>query len=832
MAENLLPPGAAPFSDILKQVIFESTDQILKKETGEKIANKIWSEQMGYKDNLNFFAARAIRWINLMKWATGTQDMTQFLDFFNVSDGNKAYVKIDMSPIMVGAQFVGTLVESMSKNEMYPCVTAVDDDSLEEKRERIEEALYRMQSVSDISQLQEATGMVLEDPTAFVPDNELMAKVYFELEDRLPKEIRFEQLLEKVLIDNQYERVLKRQNIYDYVLFNIGVTKVEREGKGKYCIRRCIKPNVFYNYFIGDTGKYELSYIGEAYSLKARDIREKYGAGAIKGGLSEKDIYDLVNLSQQNTTGVGFNYQWQETYNVYNYNCPWDDNSIYVIEFEINIGVAEYYVGKVDNYGKENITEKKSKPEPKSDKASVYKKTKNRWYRCVYAPYAKKILYWGLPDVIVLPYHDTACTLSSYSINIPFNNGQYVPGLFERGMEPLREYAIAKLKRKQLIAKLRPSGIRIDIESARNIDLGAGNTIPWEEVLRIFDQTGNELWSSRGVNPNDREHPALSNTAQDDAVQKIMALTEVMRSSITELRELWGVPVYRDGADVGDRTAARLAEGQNQSAFNVTDYIPNAESELMEETLYKVALLQWQDIVKEEPESKEDLINTKFRIDVKMKQSLYEKQLLEANITKWTSTIDGNGKPLLSPKDAFRLRNIKNYKLAELMLANIIEENERKTEEDKQRRAQETFQAQQQSAAQAKQMEAEMQREKLAAEQALEDTKSKNKKQEIVLDKGLDIIKAYVTQTSTGEDGKPKAPTIPDSVQNLLQAAFENAGITFFKNTMDTEDQIEAEEADKQAEQQEIMMQQQLAKLPPEQQQAVVAQMQGRQPMI
>lgn len=816
MAENQtgtngLGPNEPPFTDILKQLNFSSQDEILKKETGLKVADKIYSEQMGYKDNLNFFAARALRWINIMKWATGTQDMTQFLDFFNVSDGNKAYVKIDMTPIMVGPQFVATLVESMAKNEMYPCVSAVDDDSQKEKQEREWDALYRMHAVQDIDQMQQASGMTLEPPNAYVPDNELMARVYFELEDRLPKEIRFEKLLEGTLIRNQYDRVLKRQNLYDYVVFNMGATKIEKEGRGEYCIRRCIKTNMFYNCFMGETGKYELSYIGEAYNLKAKDIRMKFGLSAANPkGLTEKEIYELVKLSSQNGTGIGFNYQWQETYNLYNYNCPWDDYSIYVIDFEINVNLSDYYVGKVDNYGKENITEKKSKPDPKSDKASVYKKNKNRWYRGVYAPFAKKMLYWGLPDIIVLPYTDTRVSLSSYSINIPFNNGQYIPSLFERAMEPLKEYALAKLKRKQLIAKLRPSGIRIDVESARNIDLGTGNTIPWEEVVRIFDQTGNELWSSRGLNPNDREHPAISNTANDDAVQKILNLTEVMRSSLMEIRELLGVPIYRDGSDVGDRTAAKLAEGQNQSSFNVTDFIPNAENELMEETLHKVCLLQWQDIVTDEAEGDEDLINTRFKVDVRMKQTLYEKQLLEQNINKWSSTIDGNGKPLLSPKDVFRLRNIKNYKLAELMLANIVEENDRKAEADKSKREQVTFQAQQQSAMQAKQMEDKMQQDKLAMDKEMEEARSKNKKQEIALQGILELYKVVATPKSGGEGGVgiPKQPMIPLEIQQLAQMTFENVGLAFYQNTTNTEKDMQAKEQAEQEEQQAAMEQQ------------------------
>src|SRR6478752_7315838 len=105
--------------------------------------------------------------------------------------------------------------------------------------------------------------------------------------------------------------------------------------------------------------------------------------------------------------------------------------------------------------------------------------------RGIYAPYGDMMLYWGAPDLIIPQYTNTSKPLSSYTINIPNNDGEYVPSLFERGMEVLREYQITKLKRKQLIAKIKPSGIRIDVESARNLDIGNGDSISWEEVVLI-----------------------------------------------------------------------------------------------------------------------------------------------------------------------------------------------------------------------------------------------------------------------------------------------------------------------------------------------------------
>jgi hypothetical protein len=366
--------------------------------------------------------------------------------------------------------------------------------------------------------------------------------------------------------------------------------------------------------------------IGEFYNLKVKDYRTRFGRSKENpDGLTEEEIFQLAKLSSNKAKGV-FNYNWDYNWGLDTYNQfrPYDDCSILVFDCEVNFQEEEYYVSKKDAFGKENYQAKKNIPyqqrtkegkiieQPKPDNVEIIKKKKTTWMRGVYAPYGDKMLYWGKPDIIITPYTNVAKPLSSYTINIPNNDGEYVPSLFERIMEPLREYQISKLKRKQLIAKLKPSGIRIDVESARNLDLGNGDTIAWEEVMRIYDQTGNEVWSSKGIDPLQRESPPLSNTVRNDTINDIIGLTNVMLGIVGEIRQLIGVPMYRDGSDVGDRTAARLAEGQNQASYNVTDFILNANNQLWEETFYKLCLLNWNDIVKEEPESADDMINTRF----------------------------------------------------------------------------------------------------------------------------------------------------------------------------------------------------------------------------
>lgn len=767
------------FSDPLLNRFFLSPQERADRTNGQKIVKAFYAEQTSNDSSLNFFKLRNSRWIELQLWQKGSQKMSEFLDFMNVSDGNKSYVNIDLTPSRIASQFVGTLVESMSKNRTYPSVTAIDDGSLSEKERRLTEALFRMHEAPTVNMLQQQAGINLEPPGAYVPDDEISARAYMELEDRLPKEISFQKFLESIQNDIDFERVMNRQTIFDRVVLNAAFTKIERLAPGKYTVRKCIATNMVYNFFISPSGKLEITKIGEFWNIKVPVVRELFGKSPERpDGLTEKEIFDLARQSTNKNIG-SFNYMWNDNWalTTYNQQRPYDDCSVLVFDCEIDCPEAVYHVDKKDAYGRSNITEKKGTPymqvtkdgrlleQPKPDNVEVIKSKRNTWMRGVYAPYGDKMLYWGRPDLIITPYTDTAKPMSSYSVVISNNDGEYVPSLFERGMENLREYQITKLKRKQLIAKIKPSGIRIDVESARNLDLGNGDTIDWEEVVRIYDQTGNEIWSSRGLDPLQREAPPLSNTVRDESIEKVIGLTNVLLSIVGELRELWGVPVYRDGSDVGDRTAGKLADAQNQSASNVTDFVVNDNNQLWEETFYKLCLLHWNDVVKAGPETSDDLLNTRFRLKIRTRSTDYDKQLLEQDIQRFSQVPDAMGNPSVTLKDALMLRDIEDPKLAKWYLSATVAKNQRAAKTQKDQDVANNAKLQQQSNEQAAKNAQELQAQKTQDERAAQQAKTESE-EKLALINGIFLVASKIP---SGE--------LPVWLQPLAQATIKNVAM-------------------------------------------------------
>ena len=778
MADNTPTNGGSKLptaNDSLINRFFLSPQEKMKKENGKKIIQQFYRQQTASNDALNYFRGRNSRWIQLLMWAKGSQNMQEFIDYSNVSDGNKAWSNIDPTQQRIAPKFVGTLVESMAKTLNYTSVNAIDDYSMKEKEDRFFEALYRMHEVETINELQQQSGVQLEPVDAFIPDDEISARIHFEIEDKLPKEIRFEKMIARVKDCIAFDRIMNRKTLYDFITVNCGANKIEKLGSKEYMIRRCIPTNLVYNFFMNDRGEHEITMIGEFYNLKVKDFRAKFGKSESNPeGLTEKEIFELAKQSSFKNVGT-FNYMWSDNWALLTFNQtrPYDDCSILVLDAEINCGEDIYYVEKTDSYGRVDIQQKKSIPytqvkkdgtivnQEKPENVSINKRQKNTWMRGVYAPYGDKMLYWGAPDLIITPYTNVAKPLSSYSINIPNNDGDYVPSLFERAMEPLREYSITKLKRKQLIAQLRPSGYRIDIETARNIDLGNGDSIAWEEVVRIYNQTGIEIWSSRGVDPLRSEAPPISNTAADTAVQKIAELTNILIGIVQEIRDLLGVPQYRDGSDVGDRTSGVLQEQQMSASYNVTDYIQNANNQLWEESFYKLCLLHWNDIVKEEPESKDDMLNTRFNVSIKTKSTEYQNQILERDIDRYSQMPDAQGNPSLTPLDIQYLREIDNNRLARWYMAKTWKENRKNAMLDSERLQEQNAQVQMKSQQAAAESQAQLDQQKLLAEKDLEEFKA-IKQKEITLLTGL--------MTSIGKgviDPQVIMPAIQQLVPNI-----------------------------------------------------------------
>lgn len=785
------------FGNPLLQASFDDPKKKQDPKYGQKILSTIFKNQ---QTNTTFFwGGRSVRWLENWAWAMGRQNMNEFTDFTNI-DGNKSFVNIDMTQNRTGPQFVETLVNSMSQNQEYACVEAIDDGSKKKKDQRKKDALFRMHDLDTVTAAQQQAGINMEPPDAYVPDDELSAEVHFKLKDRLPEEIEFEQGLEKFQHDNEYPTLTRRVD-RDLIVTNFAAVKLEKLDNGFIAARKGVPMNMVYNFFLRDSGKMELSYIGELYTLKIIDLRRKYGrSDRNPRGLTEKDIFDIANTaSQYNNANRAF-YYWMDSYQ-YQSDRPYDDFGVQVFDCEVKMFDSDYYVSKKDSYGKENIREKKGIPTPQSPDAQVIKTDKYTVYRGIWAVKADKMIYWGLPDLVIKPYMDISESFFSWSVQIPNNDGDYIPSLFERALDPIRRKQLIVLKLKQLIANMVPSGYSIDVETARDIFNGEGKAVGWEEIVRMRNQSGVVLWSSKGLNPNDtNREPPIIEMANAGSVAQLNEIVNIIANCDQEIRQLLGVPMYRDGSDLAPRMGQAVVENQEANANNVTDFINHARKTLMQEVLHKVCIMNWDKVVIQD--GRTDLMDTVFQVSVEMKPTAYEKQVIENQIN--IAMQEG----LLNFADAFAVRQIKNNKLAQIFLSQTTEKNKK----DQAQQAKQQMQLQAQLTSQGETAKAQQNAEiEMSTMQAKADIESKGKTAEKELAVINGLFNVYAKHGALPDELKPLAAQMIANVSMPVMA--ENQ---VMKQGLQKMAQVQQQQQDQQMQQEQA--QPQKGAPPPDQQ--------------
>ncbi len=244
---------------------------------------------------------------------------------------------------------------------------------------------------------------------------------------------------------------------------------------------------------------------------------------------------------------------------------------------------------------------------------------------------------------------------------------------------------------------------------------------------------------------------------------------------------------------MGDRTANKLAESQNESSYNVTDFIVNDNNQLWEETFYKVCLLHWNDIVKTEPETKDDMLNTRFDLKIKTKATDYEKQRLEQDIQRFSQVPDAMGNPSITLKDAMMLREIDDFKLACWYLAATVAKNQREAKREKQAISESNAKEQQASNAQTAKNAQALQQQKQANEMQMEQAKTESAEKLSLLN-GIFLV---ASKSPTGELPVWLQPLASATIKNVaMPLVAENeelqGGLNAMQNAQNAPDQPQA----------------------------------------
>jgi hypothetical protein len=684
----------------------------LKRDTEEglKISKFL---QKAY--NSGYFSRRNKKFEKNRKFSRGKQPMQEFLDLLNV-DGKEAFVNLDMKAPAIAPKFMQVIIGGFMKREEKVRATAIDPISVERKKYDRDEAEFRMNFGDEVRGIEQQVGLKLMPEGDFTPADYDELELYFGLEYQLPEEILFEKGCEYVFYENGWP-VIKRKLLEDISETGLGATKVTTGPNGKINLRRVVPENSFYGFSNYDDFR-DVSFIGEVLSMKLVDIRNQYP------NMPEEKIWQLAKQAKQYTQSV----KWDDRFR-YSIDRPYDDWTVDVLDYEIKTIDSMMYQAKTNKYGNLTAVDRKDKaPQRLGDNKELITKDMYVIYRGVYVLNTDTMLEWGVAKNMIKPSttKEIADAYFSYSVYMHENLDLENMAIPERMETSIRQMTLAHLKIQQLIAKLRPSGLIIDIDSLSDINIGQAKALSPLELQAVYDQTGNIYYKRRTEDGDSQNGVPIQEAPNTGSVSQIQQLIMVYNHYLERLRDEIGVNEYREGAGVNPKLGLGVQQAQIQASNNATDFIYDAYLSLYQQTAFKISLLLYDSVLyggKQYSEylSPEKVAGKVFDVKIEVLPDDKERQFLEGMIQTALSA------GMMEFEDAFRIRSIKNVKLAEMYLSKAKKNKEKAEMEKAQRNSEMNAQSQQQSIAAKAQADAQLQKVEAQSKIAVVSTEMKMK---------------------------------------------------------------------------------------------------------
>jgi hypothetical protein len=730
--------------------------------------------------NAGYFSTRNKKFEKNRKFARGKQPMAEFLDLLNV-DGKEAFVNLDMKAPAIAPKFMQVIIGGFMKRDEKVKAAAIDPVSVERKKYDRDEAEFRMNFGDEVRQIEQQTGTKLMSEGQFTPGDYDELELYFGLEYQLPEEILFEKGCDFVFYENGWP-VIKRKLLEDIAETGLGATKVSVNTNGKITTRRVVPENSFYGFSQYDDFR-DVSFIGEIVSMKLIDIRNMYPS------LDEEKIFQLSKQAKQYNQTI----KWDDRFR-YSIDRPYDDWTIDVLDYEIKTIDTMMYQAKTNKFGNLTSVERKTKmPEVLGDNKEMISKDMFVIYRGVYVLNTDEMLEWGVAKNMIKPSttKEMADAFFSYSVYMHENLDLENMAIPERMETSIRQMTLAHLKIQQLIAKLRPSGLIIDIDSLSDINIGQAKALSPLELQAVYDQTGNIYYKRRTEDGDQMNGLPIQEAPNSGSVSQIQQLIMVYNHYLDRLRDEIGVNEYREGSGVNPKLGLGVQQAQIQASNNATDFIYDAYLSLYQQTAFKISLLLYDSVIyggKQYSEylNPEKVSGKTFDVKIEVMPDEKERQFLEGMIQTALSA------GMIEFEDAFKVRGIKNTKLAEMYLTKA-KSNKQKQEMEKARQNSEMNAQSQQQSIQAKaQADAQLQelegQSKIAVVSAEMSMKQELSSQEFVQNA---LMKSF-------ETGKPLTPEIQAIVDNYFakKAQEEQAQQQAMQQQMAQQEQPQMNEAE------------------------------------
>jgi len=386
-------------------------------------------------------------------------------------------------------------------------------------------------------------------------------------------------------------------------------------------------------------------------------------------------------------------------------NPNYDNDMVQILFFEYKTFIDQVFKIKKTDTGLEKTLEKPDTfNPPKSDNFERVSRSIEVLFSGAKVMGVPQMLEWKLAENMTRPESDITKVNMNYIICAPSLYQGRIDSLVSRCTSFADSIQLTSLKLQQVIQRMVPDGVFVDVDGLAEVDLGNGTNYNPQEALNMYFQTGSIVGRSltQDGDPNRGKVP-IQELQSSSANGKIQSLINTYQYYLQMIRDVTGLNEARDGsmpdpnALVGlQKMAANASNVATRHVLDASLYLTLRACEnislrvadALQFDLTKAALMQ--SISKTNVgnlEEMEKLHLYQFGIYLELEPDEEEKAQVEQNIQM---ALQQNQIYL---EDAIDIRNIKNLKLANQVLKYRRKEKQKQDQAAQQQQIQAQSQA-------------------------------------------------------------------------------------------------------------------------------------------
>ena len=636
-------------------------EEKMSLEYGKQVADAIQSEWFAQgRTNGNRYLTSFNSFHNRRLYARGEQPVQKYKDELSIN-GDLSYLNLDWKPVPILSKFVDILTNGISAKDYDIKAYAQDPESIK-KRTKYAEGLAKDMFAYEIQeQVKASTGVDISNtkiPKENLPKTIEEMELHLQLSYKQSIEIAEEEAISQVLAQNKFELLKRRINL-DLVTLGIAAAKTSFNPSNGITLDYVDPAYMIYSY-TEDPNFEDVYYVGEVKAMTIPEVKKHFPH------ISNEELEKLQKYNSNN------NY-------IYGYG-GYDQNTVQVLFFEYKSYMDQVFKLKQTENGLEKILEKPDTfNPPKSDSFSRVSRSIEVLFEGAKVLGTDVMLKWELSENMTRPMSDTTKVEMNYAICAPRMYKGRIESLVTKTMGFADMIQLTHLKLQQVLSRMVPDGVFLDMDGLAEVDLGNGTNYNPAEALNMYFQTGSVVGRSLTQDGElNRGKVPVQELTSSAGQAKIGALISTYNYYLQMIRDVTGLNEARDGSLPDKDTLVGLQKIAAQQSNIATKHINNASlfmslrlceniskklTDVLNNPLTANALMESISVYNTQTLNEiRNLSLHDFGIFLELEPDEEEKAKLEQNIQV---ALQSGGIEL---EDAIDLRQIKNLKLANQML--------------------------------------------------------------------------------------------------------------------------------------------------------------------